>query len=59
MLLAPVPGRVVVPGVECRDRPPVRRLIFSQKPLEPSLRGVDRDHIKATVIVRTVVGVGL
>jgi len=59
MLLAPIPGCVVVPGVECRDRLPVRRLIVGQEPLEPGLRGVDRDHVKAAVIVRTVIGVGL
>ena len=39
MLLAPIPGCVVVPGVECRDRLPVRRLIVGQEPLEPGLRG--------------------
>src|SRR5262245_33281895 len=59
MLLAPIPGCVVVPGVECRDRLPVRRLIVGQEPLEPGLRGVDRDHVKAALIVRTVIGVGL
>src|SRR5262249_9693776 len=53
MLLAPIPGCVVVPGVEIFDCRAVAEPIAGQVALKLGLRGVNRDHVEGSLVVIT------